>query len=100
MADKQNPPPMTGNFFYFSKALFLKFRVSYCQNFINDKNIRLKVGRNGKGQTNIHAATIALYRCIKKFLNLSKRNYFIKSYFYFTLAHSQYRPIKENIFPA
>lgn len=40
----------------FALPFFLKFSISYCQNFIDHKDFRIQMGSYGKSQTNRHSA--------------------------------------------
>jgi len=56
----------------FVQGYVLEGIVGYCQNLVYQQNIRLQVGSHREGQTHIHPAGVALYRCIQELLNLGK----------------------------
>ena len=44
------------------QAFALKFRVSHCQDFVHDQDVRFEMRGHGKSQSHPHAAGIALDR--------------------------------------
>ena len=72
MTDKQNRTPMAGHVFHFSETFLLKFRIPDRQHFIHDQNLRLEMRGDREGETHIHAAAVALDRCIEELLHLGK----------------------------
>ena len=53
MADKNYGLAFPSRIAHPPQAFFLKVYVTYCQDFVNEKNIRVKMGCNGKRQPQI-----------------------------------------------
>ena len=67
---------------------------------VDQKNFRIKVRRDRKGETHTHTARIALDGCIDEFLDSGKFHNRIKSTVNFRFAHAENCPIQKDIFTA
>src|SRR5262249_1808038 len=86
------------NLVHFSKALFLKFNIPYCQNFIDNQNLRLEICSHCEGETHIHSRRIMFHGCVHELFHLCKSYNVIKFGPNFSLRHAEDRAIKEDIF--
>src|SRR2546423_15542904 len=74
---------------HFTETFFLKLDVADGQHFVDQENFRIEVGRDGKREPDIHAARIALDRCVEKLLDLGKSNDLVELLSNFGAAHTK-----------
>ncbi len=78
MTYDQNSPTALGHVLHLPERLPLECCVTDCQHFVHDQDLRLKVGRHGKREANVHAGTVVLHRGIEEALHVSKGHDFVK----------------------
>ena len=83
---------------HFPHAFLLKGGVSNSQNFIHDQDFRLKMGRHGKSQPNIHSAGITFDGGVEEFFDFGKRDNFVELASNFTVRHAEDRTVQVNVF--
>ena len=70
--DKHRPSVLAGYLFHFPQAFLLKLGIAHGQHFIDNKDLRFKMGRNGESQANVHSARVTLDRRIKEFIDIGE----------------------------
>src|SRR4051812_25445749 len=78
-------------------AFLLEFRVAYRQDLVNDENVRLKVRRDRKCQTHIHAARVSLHRHVDELRHARELDYFIEFSADLRTAHAENGTVQENV---
>ena len=61
--------PSTHYVVHLAEAFLLELSVADRQHLVDDQNLRFQMRRDGKGEAHIHAAAVALYRRVEKFLD-------------------------------
>src|SRR5436853_2810461 len=85
---------------HFTETFSLKLGVTDRQHFVDQKNLRIEVSREGKREPDIHAARIALDRCVEELLDLGKSNDLIELLSNFCAAHTKNGAVQIDVFPA
>ena len=82
------------------KRFFSKRTIAYRQGFVNDQNIGVGAGGNGKSQAHIHAAGVGFDRLVNELSNARKvNNAFIQSFCLGT-RKTHHCGSQGNIFPS
>jgi hypothetical protein len=68
-----------------------------CQDFVHDQNVGIQVRSDGKGQTNVHPATVTFYRSIQKSLSLSKGHDRCEFLIYLETIHAENGSVQVDI---
>ena len=76
--EEKGPTLVAAHILHFTQAFFLKAGIPNCQYLIHHQDLRLQMSRYGEGQTYIHAAAVALHRCVQKTFHLGKRHNLIE----------------------
>mgnify|MGYP001317288154 CR=1 FL=1 len=74
--------------------------VAYCQDLINDQDLRVEMSCHSKRKPHVHTTGIALYRCIDELFYSRKVNDLIEFALHFSFVHPQDRAVEKDIFPA
>src|SRR5262249_40665854 len=99
MADKKNGSAFSSSDIpHLTQTLLLELYVSYRENFIYHKNLRLKVSRHSKRKPHIHTARVMLHRGIKKSFNFRKGHDLVELAFDLVAGHAENCAVEENIF--
>src|SRR5271154_1789924 len=62
----------------FPEASLLECRISNCQHFVDEQDLRLEMRGYCKSEPHEHATRVAFYRGIQESLDLGKRDYLIE----------------------
>src|SRR5262245_37246221 len=89
MADKQNGSPFLRDTFHLSEAAFLKSRITHRKDLVNNQDFRFQVSCHRESQTHIHAAGVALDRCVDEFFELRESDYLIELFVDLAFPHAQ-----------
>ena len=63
---------------HFAQAFFLELDVADGQDFVDQKNFRLEMGGDGKGQPDVHAAGIMLHGRVDEFFEFGEGHDFVE----------------------
>src|SRR5215475_11446503 len=99
MADEYNSAPFFCDFPHPPHTLLLKSNVSHSQHFIDDKNFRLQMRRDGKCKAHIHPAGIIFNRRVYELFDLGEGNDLIELPIYFGAFHAEDRAVQVDVFP-
>src|SRR5206468_8278582 len=88
----------TSDALHFPNTFALKCSVTHCQDFVDQQDLWFKVRSNGEGETNIHAAAVALDRSVQEFFDLGESDDFVELPADLGARHSEDRTVQENIF--
>src|SRR3989338_3535449 len=101
MADEEDGASLLfRHLFHFPKAFLLEFRIANGKNFINKKNVRLKMRRDRKRETHVHAARIALDRRVEELLDTGEFDDLVKFTADLASTHAEDCSIEKNILPS
>src|SRR5262245_27599169 len=100
MADENDGSPSTTNVLHFANAFILESRIADSQNFINQQNLWLQMGRHGESQSHIHATGIMLNRRVNELFDFGERDDLIKFTAYFAASHSEIRAVQVDVLPS
>src|SRR5436190_20691693 len=70
MAYEQDGAPGIGHALHLAEAFLLKHHVANGQNLVDDEDLRLEMGSNGKGEPYVHAGAVALDRRVEELIDL------------------------------
>src|SRR4051812_25810283 len=79
------------------KAFSLKRGVSHREDLVEQKNVRIEVGRDGESQPDVHAGRVALYRHIDVTSHAGELDNAFQFAPDFGAAHSKHRAVEVNI---
>src|SRR5262249_33690756 len=65
-----------------------------------DENLRLQMGRHGKGQTDVHPAGIVLYGSVDKFFDFREGDDLVEFAVDLSLPHPQHSTVQVDILTA
>lgn len=82
------------------KAFDLEVGIAHCQDFIDQKDIRIHIDGNGECQAHIHSGRIGAHRVIDKLLQLGKGDDLFQARIDFFLGKPENSGINIDIFPA
>ncbi len=89
VTDQQHRPPSLGDAVHGPQALLLEGGVAHGQYLVDQQNLRLEMGRDGKGQPHAHAAGVALHRRVDELIHLGEGDDLVEAAFDLGLAHAQ-----------
>ena len=78
MTHKQDRPAGFGHVPHFPQALFLEGGIAHRQHFVDQQDLRLQVGGDGKGQAHLHPGAVMLEGGIDELLDLGKGHDFVE----------------------
>src|SRR5262249_23196782 len=100
MAYEEDRAPSARDLTDLAETLLLKVRVANRQNFIDQQDLRIEMGRHGEGKFRIHPTRVALSRSVEESFDLGKGDDRIEMALDFPLAHSQDSAAEEDVFAA
>src|SRR6267378_5602076 len=89
---------MCGHIFHLPETSLLKGGVADGKHFVNQQNLRFKMGSNGKGKSQMHSRRVVLDRRIDEFSNLGKLDYLFKFPIDLPTKHPKNRSVQIDIF--
>src|SRR5204862_3242331 len=98
VTDEQNGAAFAGNGLHLSQTLFLKFRISHRQNFVNDENFWLEVCRHCKRKTHVHTRGVAFHGRVEESLDVRESNDFIEFPSDLRSRHAEDSAVQKNVF--
>src|SRR5262249_13343295 len=72
VADEEDRPPAPGGLAHAPQALPLELGVADGKHFVDDEDLRVQVGRDGKRQARVHPAGVVLHRCVNELFHLGE----------------------------
>src|SRR3989338_8540022 len=101
MADEEDGASLLfRHLFHFPETFLLELRVADGEHLVHQKNIRLKVRRDGECQAHVHAARIALDRRVEEFLDAGELDDLVEFLSDFLAPHAEDCSIEKNILPS
>src|SRR5207248_6914827 len=99
MTDEQNRSTFASrSALHFAKTFFSKLGVTDCEDFVDDKDSRFEMSRDGECKPHVHSARVSLNGGIEKFFDLRKIDNLIELSLDLGARHSENRAIQENVF--
>src|SRR5262249_44103621 len=83
--------------FHLGQAFLLKLGIADGKHLVDEKNLGIEMGRDGKGEPDVHAARIAFDRCVEKSFDLGEGDDLVEFLFNFGARHAEYRAIQKNV---
>ena len=78
MAYKKYRPSLAANLLHLAQALLLERYVPHSQHFIDNQNLRFKMGGDSEGETHVHTGRVPLHRGVQKGLDLGEGYYLVE----------------------
>src|SRR6476620_2452796 len=100
MSDKQDGVPAIYELFEALEAFRPKLDIADGENLVENQNFRLKECGDREGETDVHAARIALNRGVDKFIDFSKVDDLIEPALNFGTTHSENGSVEKDVVAA
>ena len=100
MADEEHGPSLLRGTPHSPETLPLKGGVADSQHLVDQEDLGLEMRRHREGQSQIHAARIALHRRIDEALNFGERDDLVEAACDTRAIQSQDRPVEIDVVPA
>src|SRR5215467_3813909 len=100
MGDKDDRAAGAGDIAHFAEALFLKVYIAHGQDFINEKNLRLEMRGDRKGQADVHAGGVVLDGRVDEFFEFGEGHDFVELAGNFGFGHAEDGAGKKGVFAA
>src|SRR5690349_11795601 len=100
MGDKDDGAAGASDIAHFAETFFLEIDVADGEDFVHEKDFRLEMGGNGKGEADVHAGGVVLHLGVNEFFELGEGDDFIELALDFGFAHAENGAGEESIFAA
>src|SRR6056297_1304885 len=97
MGDEENRATGAGDVLHFAEAPFLKFNVTYREDFIDNQDLRTEMSSDSKTEADGHPGGVTLYRRIDKSFHSRKLNDLIKTFGHLLSRHPQDSAVEEDV---
>ncbi len=99
MTDQNRGVSFIDNLFHAIEAFLLEHRISYRQHFVENDNLRIQVGRDRKGQSNIHPAGVIFHWNIDELLQSGEFHDLIEPFAHFFSGKPKHGSVQVNVIP-
>ena len=99
-ADEEDGAAVTDDLVHLAQATLLEFHIADGENFIDNEDLGLKVGRHGKSQPDVHTGRITLHRGVEELLDLGEGHNFVEFAIDLGPFHPQDRAVEVDVLAA
>jgi hypothetical protein len=97
VADEDDGAPVPLGDVHPSQALGLELGVTHREDLVDDEDVRLDVGRDGEGETKVHAGGVALDRCVYEPLDSSEFDDVVEAVCHRPAAHAEDGAVEKEV---
>ncbi len=100
MADEQDSASLLGNVAEFADAFFLELGIADGENLVHNEDFRVKMGGDGEGQADGHAAGITLNGGVEELLHFGESDNLVEPAVDIRLFHAEDGAVHVDVFAA
>ena len=97
MWDEHHRPPGVRELLHPPEAPPLELRVAHREHLVDEQDLRLEVGRDGEREPDVHAARVALDRCVDEPLHAGELDDVVEALLDLPALHPEDRPVQVDV---